>query len=70
MEYYRGQIIHHQKCWVIYKYRWGRVDCDNEYIGEILKNIWRKIQGKSQGWILYKIILTPQAMEQLLITSV
>ena len=33
---------------VIYRYHCDRVDCDEEYIGGILKNIWGKVQGTSE----------------------
>ena len=33
---------------VIYRYHCDRVDCDEEYIWGILKNIWGKVQGTSE----------------------
>ena len=32
------------KSGVIYRYKCDRVECDEEYIGRVIKNIWREVQ--------------------------
>ena len=39
-----------KKSGVIYRYRCGRVDCEDEYIG-VSQKFWRKIQGTHESTI-------------------
>ena len=48
---YRDTIL--QKCGVIYRYKCGRVDCEDEYIGESGHNICRNIQRTQEVPIIH-----------------
>ena len=38
-----------RKSGVIYSYKCGRVECEEEYIGESSRTFWREVQGTSEG---------------------
>ena len=42
-----------KKSGVINRYRCGRVDCEEEYIGESHRNIWWEIQGTHESTIIH-----------------
>ena len=38
-----------KKSGIIYRFKCNMVECDDEYIGESWKNIWREVQGTPEG---------------------
>ena len=57
-----------QKCGVIYRYKCGRVDCEEEYIG-VRENICRKTQRTHEGYLTHPLPITmPLVMTYLLTT--
>ena len=43
-----------KKSGVIYRFKCDRLECDEEYIGETIKNIWREIQRTPKGPLPHK----------------